>query len=262
MRPDTPLGGSALDAACGPGHFTLSLAEHLGYARVTGLDLAEAMITKARTHALEANLHDRVRFGVGDATNLREIPDASHDLTTCTDALHHLPDLSAVQCVLRELDRVTKPEGLIVAMDLVRLHTARLTERYVEQLGNDYRTRGLSNFLADFHHSMYAAWTPSELRTAMPPASGRWWCQLVPYGLPTIQLIVGLPVGRRRLFLRTGFPPQAHPLWRAWLPRLHQELGRSWADRTRAEWRLMRMGLWHGMRHCVPPRSSVNMNAA
>jgi len=79
------------------------------------------------------------------------------DLTSFTDAAHHMPDLATVGKVISEMDRVTKPDGLVMVMDLVRLRTAALTENYVGLLGADYLKMGLPYFFNQFRDSMYAA---------------------------------------------------------------------------------------------------------
>jgi len=128
------------------------------------------------------------------------------DLTSFTDAAHHMPDLATVGKVISEMDRVTKPDGLVMVMDLVRLRTAALTENYVGLLGADYLKMGLPYFFNQFRDSMYAAWTCSELATAIPLNSRRVWCHLFSKELPTLQIILGLPVGRQQAFLRKGYP--------------------------------------------------------
>ena len=85
---------------------------------------------------------------------------------------------------------------LVMLMDLVRLRTAGITERYINIIGHDYIERGLPNFFDDFRNSMYASYTPEELREAIPRNTARCWCQLVPRGLPGAQIIFGLPEGR------------------------------------------------------------------
>src|SRR5207302_522595 len=157
------------------------------------------------------------------------------------NAAHHLPDLATVASVLKEMVRVTRPSGLIVLMDLVRLRTKSLTERYVNTLGKDYIERGLPDFLADFRNSMYAAWTAAELRSAIPTTTGRTWYHLVPSGLPTLQIIVGLPEGRRKLFLRRGasWTNASHPV----------------PKEMRAEYTLLKQSLfWFGSRMNVVPK--------
>lgn len=204
-RARTSEGGCAVDLACGPGHYTLCLARYLGYDAVTGIDLSPGMVATAQQNAAERGLANVVSFEQGDVTSL-EIPAESVHLASFTDAAHHMPDLATVANVLAEMDRVTKADGLVMLMDVTRLRTEKLTERYVQLLGRDYKARGLPNFFEDFRNSMYAAWTVQELREAIPRDSNRLWCHLVPRGLPTTQIILGLPGGRQRVFVRGGVP--------------------------------------------------------
>lgn len=229
----------AVDIACGPGHFTLCLARYLDFLRVIGVDLSEPMVETATANARKQNLHERVSFQTGDATRLDQLATHSCDLATFTDAAHHLPDLETVRAVLRELDRVTSPHGLVMVMDLARLRTAELTELYVNALGHDYIERGLPAFFDDFRNSMYAAWTTRELREAIPRDSQRWWCHLVPRGLPTVQIVLGLPVGRRRPFVRSGA---------AW-SRDHHPV----APDMRGDWRMLQATLLLAGRSYVGP---------
>lgn len=216
------LADRSVDIACGPGHFTLCLARFLDYRTITGIDLSLPMVEIANQNARKLGLADRVTFRAGDATNLCDLRENACDLATFTDAAHHMPDLAAVARVISEMNRVTRPEGLVVIMDLVRLRTAALTERYVNCLGHDYVQRGLPAFFDDFRNSMYAAWTAKELRKAIPRDTDRTWCHIVPRGLPTIQIILGLPVGRKKPFLRSGVP---------WAPNespVPKEMGFDW----------------------------------
>jgi ubiquinone/menaquinone biosynthesis C-methylase UbiE len=233
-------GGRALDLACGPGHYTLCLARYLGYETVTGIDLSNRMIEAARQNGARAGVDGRVRFHQGDVTRLDGIPTASVDLASFTNGAHHLPELQAVTRVLREMDRVTKPKGLIMVMDLVRLPTAGVTERYVATVGQDYREQGLSEFFADFRHSMYAAWTTAELRQAVPANTNRSWWQIVPWGLPMLQILLGLPRGCRTVFRRSGLP------WRRDQGPVPAGMGAEW---TLLRWALA-LGSWRRITPC------------
>ena len=218
-----PRGGSALDLACGPGHFSLCLASHLELDSLLGLDLSRGMIKVAGKNANEQGL-PQASFDLADVTNLSNYDDNQFDLTTFTDAAHHMADLNTVERVIKEADRVTKPEGLVVVMDLVRLRTESITESYVQLVGGDYNERGLSAFYDDFYHSMYAAWAKEELAATIPNGTARNWYQLAPAGLPTIQFLLGVPCSQQSAFQRKGVPwsPGNHPLcselrfdWRA-----------------------------------------------
>lgn len=199
-----------LDLGTGPGHLTLLLQRYLRASHVTGIDLSAPMVELANSNGRRGGVGESVQFKVGDFTDLSGIETASIDCCCCTDALHHLPDLQHVASAIAEIDRVTKPEGMVLLMDLARLKNRQVTERYVRLLASDYHSRGLPDFYDDFYHSMFAAWTVDELATSTPMRSGRDWWQLAPYGLPTIQLIVGVPSGRRRPLIRRGLPWASH----------------------------------------------------
>jgi len=246
-------GGSAIDLACGPGHYTLCLARYLGYDKVLGIDLAPPMVKVAARNAAEQRLDRSVEFRLGDVTKLGQVRSNEFDLGSFTSATHHLPDLATVTGVLRQMDRITKQDGVVMVMDLVRLRTAQLTERYVNTLGQDYAERGLSSFLEDFRNSMYAEWTANEFHQAIPKDSDRYWCHLVPRGLPTVQVIVGLPVGRKAVFVRSGFRARENPLVRQWYPRWQEQVSRQWAKQTLKEWRLMRLSLALARKRMIPP---------
>ena len=256
-RPEGNGAGSALDLACGPGHFTFLLAHHLGYEQVAGIDLSAPMIRSATQNAKAQGIEPRVKFHLGDITRLDLLVKEAVDLTCFTQAAHHMPDLPTVAKVLREMDRITKPEGLILVMDLHRLRTAHLTERFVSTVGRDYIQQGLREFLDDFHHSMYAAWTAQELRSTLPPESHRWWCHCVPLGLPTIQIILGLPAGRKRTFIRPSLSTKGHPQIPEWFPRWEQGLPPRRARETLREWQLARWSLFAGLKRLIPPGSKA-----
>ena len=210
-RPLTAGGPTkALDLASGPGLYTLCLQTYLKYGKITGIDLSPNMIDIAEKNAREKNLEARVSFQLGDISNLAQVDSDSFDLTSFTDAAHHMPDLATVGKVLSEMDRVTKPDGLVMVMDLARLRTGALTEKYVGTIGANYMKMKIPYFYNQFRDSMYAAWTYSELETAIPTNSRRVWCQLVSKELPTLQVILGLPVGQQQVFLRKGYPWGRH----------------------------------------------------
>ncbi|MBW2732621.1 MAG: class I SAM-dependent methyltransferase [Deltaproteobacteria bacterium] len=199
--------GLAVDFCSGPGVFSLGLAELLGYERVLGVDLAPAMVAAAKDNAQARGLGQRVDFTQADVTRRTVLPSGGADLCTLFDAAHHFDDMHAVKATTEEMERITHAQGTLVLLDLARLGSAELTERYVNTLGSDYRRLGLEHFLEDFRQSMYAAWTVDELREAVPAASPRRWVQLVPRGLPALQMIIGLPEGRKEPFVRGGIRP-------------------------------------------------------
>jgi len=58
-------GRSVLDVGCGPGHYSITLAQR-GAGRVVGLDFADGMIQLAAKHASDAGVGARCKFQSGD----------------------------------------------------------------------------------------------------------------------------------------------------------------------------------------------------
>ncbi len=109
--------GDALDFGCGVGRLTQALAEH--FASVTGVDIAEPMITQAR----HFNQHgDRCRFVHNTGGDLATFADASMDLVYSSIVLQHIPSEFA-RGYLREFARVLRPGG--VATFTLPSHPAR-----------------------------------------------------------------------------------------------------------------------------------------
>jgi ubiquinone/menaquinone biosynthesis C-methylase UbiE len=201
IRGELPSHGKALDLACGPGHVTISLARHLGYSQVTGLDLSHPMVEAATQNARNQNLDpDRLSFAAGDATDLSGLPTKTFDLVSLTNAAHHFPTIEIVRRVLEQAELVAKPDGLIFISDLARLKTNELTEAFATFAGSGYGP----SMQVDFMNSLKAAWLPSELMTAVPLDSRRNWYS-VQFGIiPFFQVLVGLPEGRDSLYMREG----------------------------------------------------------
>lgn len=249
----------ALDLACGPGHMTTCLAHYLGYERVQGLDLSPAMVETARA-SLPPALRQRVRFDVQDIGQLAHLPAESFDLVSFTNAAHHLADLGQVQQVMRQMDRLARSDGLVLVMDLARLRTERLTERYLEVFSADYAAQGLEALRREFRHSLYAAYTTDELASAVPwRSSRRRWVRVVPRALPMGQFILGLPEGRGRALERGREVSHGErALLEEWAPRWTRALGRRWAEETRREWRLVRLALVMASRRYFPERAATS----
>lgn len=184
---------TAIDLACGPGHFSISLANYLNFQRVFGLDLSDEMLETARANSKNSSLSEQVQFIKQDIRYLNRFEDQSVDLACFNHAAHHLHDLKDVRQVLTEMDRVTQKDGTVVLVDVARFKTTELTDKYVKTFGADYLRQGLKSLYLDFESSMFAAWSVDELAQARPEVSQRSWFQLVPFGVPMLQMIIGLP---------------------------------------------------------------------
>ncbi len=106
---DAGIGSKILDVATGTGKQAFAFAKR-GY-DVTGIDLSEAMLKVAS----RKNEYKNAKFALADATNL-PFKDISFDVSCVSFALHDMP-LTIRERVLREMVRVTKPEGIITIVD-------------------------------------------------------------------------------------------------------------------------------------------------
>ncbi|AEH37398.1 class I SAM-dependent methyltransferase [Halopiger xanaduensis] len=98
-----------LDVGCGTGVISLLLAD-IGH-DVTGVDLSEEMLERARAKAGDRDLS--VEFRNGDAESIPD-PDDTYDLMTARHLVWTLPNPSAA---LREWQRVVRPGGRVVLIE-------------------------------------------------------------------------------------------------------------------------------------------------
>lgn len=105
--------GRVLDVGCGVGALSFDLLQ-LGAAQVTALDQDEEAMQILGQAARDLGVLDRVTVVRGDACAL-PFKDHSFDLTVCRLLLQHLGDPATC---LEEMARVTKPDGLVLVMDI------------------------------------------------------------------------------------------------------------------------------------------------
>jgi ubiquinone/menaquinone biosynthesis C-methylase UbiE len=106
-----------LDVGCGPGQFTIVIAEQLPGVDVHGIDLAPTMIELARRHASQSPAKDRLHFQVADVAKL-PFPDGHFDAVVSSGSIKHWPDQNAG---LREIHRVLAPGGRAFIGEMNRL---------------------------------------------------------------------------------------------------------------------------------------------
>ena len=82
-------GARVADIGCGHGHSTVLMAQAFPNSRFVGIDPHWDSIAAATEHAAEAGVSDRVRFGLGTATDHGE---SGFDLICFFDCLHDLGD--------------------------------------------------------------------------------------------------------------------------------------------------------------------------
>lgn len=107
-----------LDLGCGTGQITRRLALRYPEAQVTGVDILEQNLARAR--ADNAGLDTRVHYEQGDAFALH-FDDAAFDLVVCRHLSQAVPDFGLV---LDEITRVLRPGGWLhlLSEDYLMLH--------------------------------------------------------------------------------------------------------------------------------------------
>ncbi|MHB8173254.1 MAG: class I SAM-dependent methyltransferase [Nitrospirota bacterium] len=95
-----------LDAATGTGHVAVAAARELSSGNVTGIDISDGMLKRARGKADRLGLTNITfsRRGIEDMG----FPENSFDLASCAFGLFFLPDMASG---LRSIFRVIKPGG-------------------------------------------------------------------------------------------------------------------------------------------------------
>ena len=104
-----------LDVGCGTGGNAVHLVERFG-CKVTGIDISELMIEKARKRATNLGMEDVLNFQVGDAYSL-DFPDLSFD-SVLTIFVSQFLDIDRA---FPEFNRVLKPDGCLGVNEMYRL---------------------------------------------------------------------------------------------------------------------------------------------
>jgi SAM-dependent methyltransferase len=101
-----------LDLGCGEGWAAIYLAEAYPAVRVDGFDLDDISIARAREHASQRGVSDRVAFEVRDVTDTSIA--GHYDLAMCCEVIHDLPDPVSALATMR---RVTRDGGEVLVID-------------------------------------------------------------------------------------------------------------------------------------------------
>lgn len=112
LIPHLQAGMRVLDVGCGPGTITADLAKLIAPGQMVAIDRAEAVLAEASAVCTERGA-DNVTIEVGDVYAL-EFEDDSFDVVHAHQVLQHLSDPVAA---LREMRRVTKPDGMVAIRD-------------------------------------------------------------------------------------------------------------------------------------------------
>jgi ubiquinone/menaquinone biosynthesis C-methylase UbiE len=125
LLPHLPEGGRVLDVGCGGAKFTKYVADQRPDVEIVGIDLSKPQL--ARASKLLRGYGDRVRFELGDATQLK-FPDASFDGVLSYGSIKHWTSQDAG---LAECLRVLKPGGPLLVTEADRSATFEDCQRFI-----------------------------------------------------------------------------------------------------------------------------------
>jgi len=109
----TAPGETVIDLGCGPGYFTLPLAEMVGPSgRVVAVDLQPAMLERLRLRAEKAGLSDRITLHGCPVDGLGDLPPA--DAALAFYMVHEVPDVSRF---LAEVSGALRPGGRFLLVE-------------------------------------------------------------------------------------------------------------------------------------------------
>lgn len=145
--PQNPV---VLDLASGTGDFSLLVKQQYPGSRPVAVDLTERMLQLARQRGLSHAV-------CGDAGSL-PFPDHSFDCVFVGYGLRNFPNLSVA---VREIERVTKPGGVLVSLDFFLPANALLRQLY---LGYLYAQGAFWGFVLHRQPRVYT-YIPDSLRS-------------------------------------------------------------------------------------------------
>lgn len=106
-------GDTAIDLCCGTCDWTISMAQTSG-GSITGLDFSENMLEVGRRKITEQGLDSSIVLVQGNAMAL-PFEDNTFQYATIGFGLRNVPDLRQV---LKEMQRVVKPGGMVVCLEV------------------------------------------------------------------------------------------------------------------------------------------------
>ena len=109
-------GGTILDVGCGFASVAIEIAKVFPKAKITGIDLGVPLLGIGNKLIAEEKLSEQITLLKGDAQNLK-YEDSSFDVVINSFLLHIVEN--PIQ-MLNEIDRVAKPNGIILITDLRR----------------------------------------------------------------------------------------------------------------------------------------------
>ena len=144
---DTDLNGlSLLDIGCGAGGIDLALVRNHGAGYVTGIDVEDTVLARARELIAHARLEARIGLAKVAPGPLPFPPD-TFDVVFSKDSLVHISDKHAL---MKEVYRVLKPGGRLIASDWLIGHDGTPSAAmlaYIQAEGLDFGMASPARYL-------------------------------------------------------------------------------------------------------------------
>lgn len=117
-------GEKILDAAIGMGRYAVPMAQNGAF--VIGIDSSKTMIQNCREKIINMGLDNKISIKSGDLNTRLPFQDNEFDKAVSLGTLIHIPNYNNA---IRELIRVTKPNGLIITENSNKYHISPLMEK-------------------------------------------------------------------------------------------------------------------------------------
>ncbi|AHE97004.1 methyltransferase type 12 [Thioalkalivibrio paradoxus ARh 1] len=155
-------GGAVLDLGCGPGDVSLRLAARYPACVVHGIDGAQAMLAAGAAWCRAHPAGSRVQLRMGRLPDA-QAPGAPYETIVSNSLLHHLHDPRVLWDVIL---RDGAPGARVFVMDLCRPESAQRVSELVAR----HAATAPEVLRRDFENSLYAAFTPGEVRAQLGDA--------------------------------------------------------------------------------------------
>jgi SAM-dependent methyltransferase len=150
-------GDTVVDLGCGPATQLAMVARLNPDCNFIGIDLSDDMLSRAHEYVSDLGLSN-VELRKGSMTQLDSFAGESVDAIFTTVALHHLPDIVALEQTFQEIARVLKPGGGLYLVDFGRLKS----EKSMQEFANQYAEVQAELFTLDYLYSLQAAFTRQD----------------------------------------------------------------------------------------------------
>ena len=152
-------GDTVVDLGCGPATQLAMVARLNPKINFIGVDLSTTMLEKAQNYITEQGLKN-VEFRKGNITDLSFFGNQSIDAVISTVALHHLPNIVALEKTFSEIDRILKKNGGLYLVDFGHLKS----EKSITDFAYQYSDSQPELFTLDYLYSLRAAFLLDDFK--------------------------------------------------------------------------------------------------